>query len=162
MSDASRPRYGHVVCAIALLLLLPACVQPPLAEAPPVVARCTTPIAGNRTGPALVGQSYGMAMTALPLNSVQFGSNVVAQSMAIQSLHAARTATNTVQVFARFVSCLDSASMVMVRTSFLRADTAPAEAPSAWKAVHMLPRGTAIYDESSVSLDAAHYLIEVQ
>jgi len=142
-------------------LLLTACVQAPLADTPPVVAQCSTPIASNRPGPALVGQSYGMAMTALPLNSVQFGSNAAAQSMAIQSLHAARTATNTVQVLARFVSCLDSASMVQVRTSFLRADTSPAEAPSAWKTVHLLPRGTAVYDESSVSLDAAHYLIEV-
>ena len=142
-------------------LLMQACAPAPLAGRPPVVAQCETPIGGERPGPALVGQAYGMAMTPLPLNSVQFGSDAASRSMAVQNLYAARTATSTVEVSARFLSCLDKPTTVLVRTSFLRENSAQAEPPSAWKAVYLEPRATAVYSEMSTSIDAAHYLIEV-
>ena len=119
------------------------------------------PTAGDRPGPALVGQGYGMTMTPLPLNSVQFSSKGLSRTMAVQSLYAARTPTNTVEVSARFLSCADKPATVMVRTSFMRASTAPAEAPSAWKTVYLQPRAIAMYSELSVSTDTAIYLIEV-
>jgi hypothetical protein len=145
----------------ALVALLQACAQP-LSGSPPVVASCETPTGGDRLGPALVGQPYGMAMTPLPLNSVQFGSDAASRSVAVQSLYAARTQTSTVEVSARFLSCQDKAATVLVRTSFLRANSAPAEPPSAWKSLYLEPRATAVYSELSTSIDAAHYLIEVR
>ncbi|HYF42069.1 MAG TPA: hypothetical protein VEA35_06425 [Ramlibacter sp.] len=129
--------------------------------APPVVVECQMPTQSVRAGPALVGETYGMKMTPLPVNSVQFGSQATAQAMAVQSLFAERSQTDTVQVTARFVSCLDRPSSVRVRTSFLRASTAPAEAPTAWKTVYLEPRATAVYSELSTVQDVASYLIEV-
>jgi hypothetical protein len=102
-----------------------------------------------------------MVMTPLPLNSVQFGSVEVSQALAVQNLYAERGPTDVVVISARFVSCLDTATSVRVRTSFMRANTAPAEEPSAWKTVFLEPRSTALYRESSISRDAATYLIEI-
>lgn len=150
--------------AVAVLAVFAAgCAQvPPVPQGhPPVVVACVTPEQQVRTGPALVGRAYGMAMTALPLNSVQFGSTEVASSLAIQSLFAERSASDTVQVTARLVSCLDVPAAVRVRTSFLRANTAPAEPTSAWKTVYMEPRATAVYTEFSTSRDASSYLMEI-
>jgi hypothetical protein len=152
---------GQATLALLLALLLAGCARDRLDGSPPVVAQCDAPTGGDRPGPALVGQAYGMAMTPIPLNSVQFGSNDASRSLAVQSLHAVRTATGTVELSARFVSCLDTPTTVLVRTSFLRASTAPAEAPSAWRSVYLSPRATAIYSELSISLDAATYLIEI-
>lgn len=131
------------------------------ASTPPVVVQCSTPIASDRTGAALVGQPYGMAMTPLPLNSVQFGSHDVARVLAIQNLYAERVPTDLVKVSVRFVSCGDEATSVRVRTSFMRANTAPSEPASAWKTVHLEPRATAVYTENSTNRDAASYLIEI-
>lgn len=147
----------------ALVLFGTGCAQVPPApqDYPPVVVSCSTPEQQVRTGPALVGKTYGMAMTALPMNSVQFGSAEVSRSLAIQSLLAERSATDTVQVTARLVSCIDVPAAVRVRTSFLRANTSPAEPVSAWKTVYMEPRATALYTEYSTSRDAASYLVEI-
>ena len=149
--------------ATVLVLLATGCAQvPPMPPgSPPVVVACSTPDQQMRTGPALVGQAYGLAMSPLPLNSVQFGSSDVANSLAIQSLFAERSAGDTVQVTARLVSCLDVPAAVRVRTSFLRASTAPAEATSSWKTVYLEPRATAVYTELSISRDAASYLVEI-
>lgn len=152
-----------IISAGAILLLASGCAQKPSLPpgSPPVVVVCSTPQQQERAGPALVGQAYGMAMTPLPLNSVQFGSPDVANSLAIQSLFAERSASDTVQVTARVVSCLDVSTAVRMRTSFLRASTAPAEPVSAWKTVYLEPRTTALYTEFSTSRDAATYLIEI-
>lgn len=140
--------------------LLAGCANP-VPGTPPVVVSCSQPVNSVRSGPALVGETYGLAMTPLPLNSVQFGSNAAANLVAVQSLMAERTATQTVQVTARFVSCQDAPQVVRVRTSFLRASQAPAEAPTAWKTVFIEPRATAVYTELSTSPNVANYLIEV-
>lgn len=131
------------------------------ASAPPVVVQCSTPMASDRLGAALVGQPYGMAMTPLPLNSVQFGSHDVSRALAIQNLYAERLPMELVQVSARFVSCGDEATSVRVRTSFMRASTAPSEPTSAWKTVYLEPRATVVYTENSTNRDAASYLIEI-
>lgn len=156
----TRSRFA---CVAALVVFGAGCAQvpPALPGSPPVVVACFTPEQQVRAGPALVGQTYGMAMTALPLNSVQFGSPEVAHSVAIQSLFAERSASDTVQVTARLVSCLDVPAAVRVRTSFLRASTAPAEPTSGWKTVYLEPRATALYTEFSTSRDAASYLVEI-
>ena len=147
--------------AVTLLLAtaLSGCVQAP--TVPPVVVECSNPTDPSRPGAALVGQAYGLQMTALPLNSVQFGTHALARSMAVQSLHAARTPTDAVRLQARFVSCLDAPTSVRVRTSFLRADTAPSEPPTPWRVIFLEPRAMVFYEELSISVDAASYLIEV-
>lgn len=144
---------------LAAAVGLPACA--PMPGPAPVVADCHLPSTQERPGPALVGQRYGMAMTPIPLDSVQFGGPETARAMAVQNLYATRTPTGTVQVSARFVSCLDQPASVRVRTSFVRADTSPAEAPTPWRLVFLEPRATALYSELSASTDASAYLIEV-
>lgn len=162
MSDISRaPRSARAALAAAMVVALAACF--PVNGPTPVVARCTPPMMGTdaRTGPALVGQHYGMQMSPLPLNSVQFDSSDTAQAMAVQQLYAERTPTNSVRVTARLVSCGDRPRAVRMRTTFLRQTQATAEAPTAWKTVHLTARGLAHYEELSVSPDAHFYLIEI-
>jgi hypothetical protein len=146
--------------AILVLAALTGCATP-IPGAPPVVVACSQPVNAVRSGPALVGQTYGMAMTPLPVNSVQFGSHAASNLLAVQSLFAERNPTDTVLVTARFVSCHDTPQVVRVRTSFLRASQAPAEAPTAWKQVYLEPRATAVYTEMSTATDVANYLLEV-
>ena len=148
----------HYGCAL-LFLALAGCTA--VKGVPPVVARCSTPTAGDRPGPALVGQAYGMQMSALPLNSVQFDSNETARTVAVQALFASRTPTETVRVNARFLHCGDANGSIRVRTSFLRKDTSPSEPPSAWKSVFLTARATAVYEETSVARDVSNYLIEI-
>lgn len=152
-------RIATVLSCIAIVATTGCAV--PVASNTSVVVDCSVSRAQSRSGPALVGLSYGMDMTPIPLNSVQFGSRAAARSLAVQGLFAQRSASDTVQVTARFVSCVDTASAIRVRTAFLRTNNAPSEPTSAWRTVHLQPRATAIYTESSISRDVASYLIEV-
>jgi hypothetical protein len=147
------------LAAAVLTAQLAGCATP--VETPPMVVRCGMPASSARPGPALVGQTYGMAMTPLPLNSVQFGTVEASQSLSVQNLYAERSSTDVVLLSVRLVSCLDTPMAIRVRTSFMRANTSPAEEPSAWKTVYLEPRATALYRENSTSRDAAAYLIEI-
>lgn len=138
--------------------MLLACTTP---ERTPVVAKCGEMQLTDRAGPALVGQTYGRKMTALPVNSVQFDSANTSQSVAVQHLSAARSEVNTVQVSARLLSCMSEPLTVRVRTSFFGSDQQPLEQPSAWQELYFAPRTIAIYQETSVSPDATGYLIEI-
>jgi hypothetical protein len=164
-AQTSTPRLHTSSAAVRTCLAFTAAVLStacaPIPTLRPVVVECQAPTASDRPGPALVGQAYGMAMTPMPLNSVQFGSTDAATSLAVQNLYAERVPSNIVQVSARLVSCLDVPTSVRVRTSFFRSDTAPSEEPSAWKTVFLEPRATALYRESSVSRDTSAYLIEI-
>lgn len=149
---------ASVACAVGIMPLGGCSALP---GGPPVVAQCSDPSVGDRAGPALVGETYGMTMTPLPLNSVQFGATDIARSVAIQSLYASRTPSGTVQVAARLLSCADSPMVVRMRTSFQQSSTAPSEPASAWHDVFLAPRTTAVYTEMSTSVDAATYLVEI-
>jgi len=126
-----------------------------------LVAECHVPEHGVRTGPALTGVEYGMQHSPIPLDSVQFDSEVTASRIAVQSLHASRTPTDTVEVQVRVVHCGDEPGSVRMRTNFLRADLTPAEPVSAWRTVHLSPRAIASYQERSTSTAAARYVIEI-
>jgi hypothetical protein len=128
---------------------------------PPLVAECESGPEGGRSGPALVGVKYGWQSTPLPLDSVQYSNVGLTKSIVVQGLYASVTATGTVQVNARFVSCVDEPVAISVRTAFLLDNTAPAEPTSAWERIIIQPRLTAVYDESSMSVDAANFMIEV-
>ena len=128
---------------------------------PPLVVECRAHDSGARPGPALVGMPYGQQHSPIPLDSVQFDSNSTAARVAVQSLYATRTPTDTVEVGARFIHCGDQAASVRVRTNFLREDRAPAEATSAWRTVYLQPRAIAHYQERSISSAASRYVIEI-
>jgi hypothetical protein len=149
------------LCTAIVATTLVGCSTPRLADTPLMVVQCGVPAMSAPAGPALVGQSYGLTMTPLPLNSVQFTSVEASQSIAVQNLYAERASTDVVQLTVRLVSCLDAPISVRVRTSFMRSNTSPAEEPSAWKTVHVEPRATALYRENSTSREAAAYLVEI-
>jgi hypothetical protein len=126
-----------------------------------LVVECRAPETGARNGPALVGMPYGQQHSPIPLDSVQFDSSATASRVAVQSLHAQRTATDTVEVGARLVHCGDTPGAVRIRTNFLREDRAPAEPTSAWRTVLLQPRAIAHYQEFSTSRAASRYVIEI-
>lgn len=141
--------------------LLAACAGGCAVRHPPLVVQCGGIGGGNLVGAALVGQEYGLKATPIPLDSVQFSSWDTTKILSIQRLYASRTPTNTVSVTARFISCSDTPFNIRVRTSFVDANQIPTEPVSAWKAVSLQPRLTAVYSEYSTSRNAALYLIEV-
>lgn len=141
-------------CAGALALLAGCQSQPAM------IVECHTPVDQMRKGPALVGMDYGMQMSPIPLNAVQF-TDQIWRSVAVQSLKAARTGTDTVRVTARLVNCSDQALAIKARTSFLSQNEAPTEPVSAWRTVHLPPRATALYSENSIAVTVASFLIEV-
>jgi hypothetical protein len=143
---------------LAVAALGAACAAP---GGPPLVVECRAPESGARTGPALVGMPYGEQHSPIPLDSVQFDSYATASRVAVQSLYAARTPSDTVEVGARLVHCGDTPGSVRIRTSFLREDRAPAEPASAWRTVFLQPRAIAQYQEFSTSRAASRYVIEI-
>ena len=115
-----------------------------------------------RSGPALVGHAYGMQSSPIPLDAVQFTDASLWERIAVQHLSAARNAANTVEVAARLVNCTDSTQVIGLRSSFMDGAQRPTEPASAWQTVHLQPRSTATYTESSTSTQARHYLLEVR
>lgn len=140
---------GYRFLLLMLVVSSSGCASIP--GAPPLVVDCEKPVNGDRPGPALVGQQYGVQATSIPLDSVQFSGWKTAKLVAVQSLHASRTETDTVQVSARFISCSDKAFSIRVRSSFMDDRQAPTEPVSAWQIVHMHPRAMTVYTEKSVS-----------
>ncbi len=114
-------------------------------------------------GPALVGQEYGPKMSVIPLDAVQYTDKSLTRRVAVQTLSATRTETETVSVDVRFVNCTSSAVQLGVRTSFMDKKQRPTEAASSWKTVFVQPRATATYSETSVGREnVANYLIEIR
>lgn len=161
---------NNPILSIALgALILTGCAQTQTVSRP--VVECSTPswaqvqssASPSQIGqPALVGKDYGMAMTPIPLNAVQFTNKALAENVAIQMVVARRTATDSVQVTSRFVNCTDKTINMQVRTSFMDASLVPTEPVSVWRTVFVQPRATAVYQENSIGRGAvAHYLIEV-
>lgn len=163
-----------IILPALVTVFLASCAQPEPAPPKPdlrSVVECSFPTwayvqgstAPGQVGkPALVGKDYGLAMTPIPLDAVQMTNRALAASVAIQSVAARRTATDTVQVTSRFVNCTDKTINMQVRTSFMDASQVPTEPVSAWRTVFVPPRATAVYQENSIGRGAvAHYLIEV-
>jgi hypothetical protein len=147
--------------AIAFSVAVTAVMLAGCAAKPPLVTECLRQGHAGRPGPALVGLKYGTQATPIPLDSVQFSDWGAEKTVSVQDLHASRTATNTVEVTARFISCSDVATSIRVRTSFLGANQAPTEPASAWQTVYLEPHLTATYTENSVSTGVSDYLIEI-
>ena len=130
---------------------------------PDAVVECSVPRARPAPkGPALVGHEYGMKMSPIPLDAVQFTEQRIANSVAVQALYASRTPAETVQVTARFVNCTEEPIAIRARTSFLKASQAPTEPISAWQTVYLSPKATGIYTESSLGRgEVTNYLVEL-
>lgn len=147
---------GKLCLALVGAVFLSAC-----ATKPPLVAECGRQGKGVRNGPALVGLEYGTQDTPIPLDSIQFSDKSIVKSLSIQRLVATRTATNSVQVSARFISCEANSFAVRVRTSFFDSSLALTEASSAWQTIYFQPHLITSYEERSISPQADHYLLEV-
>jgi len=115
----------------------------------------------DRQGPGIVAQVYD-SVSKVPLDAVLAQDRGLFRGVIVQSLFAARTPSDTVQVTARFANCTDRELQVRARTSFLRADRGPAEPSSAWQTVFMAPRSLSVYQESSLTRsEVANYYIEI-
>ena len=149
--------------AIAAAIACLAVLAGGCADVPDAVVQCSVPKSRPATkGPALVGHEYGLKMSPVPLDAVMFTEQRVANAVAIQALYAARTATQTVQVTARFINCTEQPIALRARTSFLRETQAPSEPASAWQTVHLVPKGMATYSESSIGRgEVANYVVEL-
>lgn len=145
-----------------LILLLSICIYgcatPPGAK---MLVECKTPVDLNTKGPALVGIGYGMNMTSIPVDALQFTDANIASNVAVQMVRAAKAGTDTVQVTARVVNCTDDAIRVRARTSFMDKNQLPTEPASAWRVLFLPPRATTIYQEFSTSTKVSNYLIEL-
>lgn len=145
-----------LICAFATLIL--GCANKPGVK---MLVECKTPVDINTRGPALVGEGYGLKMTNIPLDALQYTDATVASSVAIQAVKATRSETDTVLVLARLVNCTDETLTVRARTSFMDQNQFPTEPVSAWKTLFLAPRATTNYQEYSTSKNVGHYLIEL-
>lgn len=144
------------ICFTTLVLI--GCASKPGVK---MLVECKTPVDINTKGPALVGQGYGLKMTDIPLDALQFTDAAVASSVAVQAVRAVRSETDTVQVTARVVNCTDKQIAVRARTSFMDDKQIPTEPTSAWRVLFLAPRATTVYREFSTSTKVSHYLIEL-
>lgn len=145
------------IFAVSMLLLVAGCAN----QQPKLLVECKSPIDVARKGSALVGQEYGIQMSPIPLDALQFTDADVAHSVAVQAVRATRTPADTVQVTARLVNCTDKPMVVRARTSFMDATQLPTEPVSAWRIIPMPARATSVYQENSASVNVAHYLVEL-
>lgn len=149
------PRSIFLVCA---LLGLSGCAT----DTRKPVVECGFPSqAAPPPGSALVATQYG-AISPIPLDAVQFTDRALTRQVAAQSLHARRSPTNTVEVSARFINCTDAPLVMGARTNFMDGTERAVEQASAWKNVVMQPRAMGDYNESSMSAQAEHYVIELR
>ena len=103
---------------------------------PPVVPGCAT-----------WAQQQTMARSLPP---VQVLSPELAQVIGVQGVSTDRTGTGMAAVQAGIYNCTDVDVVLLARTRFM-GDRGQSEPPSAWKTVHLPPRGQAVYGESAVS-----------
>lgn len=151
------PRHSRL-CLAALLVALGGCAN----EVRKPVVECSFPSqAPPPPGTALVANQYG-SISPIPLDAVQFTDRALTRQVAAQSLHARRSPTNTVEVSARFINCTDAPLVLGARTNFMDGTERAVEAPSAWKNVVMQPRAMGDYQESSLSTQVEHYVVELR
>ena len=113
-----------------------------------VLAGCattqTTPptFAGCRTWDQQAGQGNLSAVSVL--------SPELSRVIGVQEVVTSRTGTGMAAVQTTVQNCSDVDVVVLMRTRFT-GDRGQSEPPSAWKTVHLAPRGQATYGENAVS-----------
>ncbi|MBK0394079.1 hypothetical protein [Ramlibacter algicola] len=104
----------------------------------------TTPptFAGCRTWDMQVGQPN--------LGAVSVQSPELAKVIGVLDMQTSRTGTGMAAVQTTVQNCTDVDVVLLMRTRFT-GDRGQSEPPSAWKTVHLAPRGQATYGENAVS-----------
>jgi hypothetical protein len=145
---------------MALAAMMAVCAMGCVATRKPVV-ECKFPRqVAPPSGSALVAEEYGV-ISPIPLDAVQYTDQSLSKQIAVQSLQAHRTQTNTVQVTARLINCTDSPKVVGVRSNFMDRSEFALEPASVWQNLVLQPRSMGIYQESSLSAAVQHYVVEL-
>lgn len=100
---------------------------------------------------------------ALPLDTVLITDKRFRRRVIVESVHAERTVTDTVEVVVRFVNRTRRFVQLEGRSMFLDANARQTEPTSAWRSILLPPNSIAVYRETSVgTLGVEHYLVEVR
>ncbi len=134
----------HAALAAVLALLLTACAPPP----PPA------PTLGQV--PTTAGEAHSQ-----PLQSAHILDLSIRKKIAVQSVHARRTANLDAEIIARLVNLTDYPQQIEARAYFTDSQGIQTEPTSAWQRLHLAPRSTASYHISSTTGTAvAGYQLE--
>lgn len=102
-------------------------------------------------------------LTEMPLNSVSITDKAVIDKIYVRTASARRTPTGTVEVVAQIINCTDHPLNIEGRTQFFDRDQVAAEPVSGWKRLHMAPRTSNAYRESSIGTEKAqYYMVEMR
>jgi len=144
---------------IITILMLLAALHSSLVVAAPKAPRCDLRVnAEPATQPALVSEIPGQ-LTPLALNSAFASDPKVARKAIVQSVHARRTATETVEVAARLVNCTRQPLQLQVRTHFMDEQQFPSEPETEWQRLHIQPRSMETYRMHSIGTNAVGYFL---
>lgn len=126
---------------------------------------CNASALGNGAVPAngvLDAQIPG-SFSPIPLDQIQILDPTLVPHVMVQSAGAGRSATQTLQLQARFVNCTNEPIAIEARTHFIAPSGASNEPISAWKRVDIPQRGLGVYAESSIgTTQADKFLVEVR
>jgi hypothetical protein len=113
------------------------------------------------TPPTFAGCTPWEAQAGAPnLAAVSVGSPELAKVIGVQEVFASRTGTGMAAVQTSIYNCTDVDVVVLMRTRF-SGDRGQSEPPSAWKTVHLAPRGQASYGESAVSQNTTRISVDI-
>lgn len=103
------------------------------------------------TPPTFAGcRTFEMQAGQPNLGAVSVQSPELARVIGVMDMQTSRTGTGMAAVQATVQNCSDVDVVVLMRTRFT-GDRGQSEPPSAWKTVHLAPRGQATYGENAVS-----------
>ena len=135
------------------ILSLPAAVT-----AIAVLAGCQTT---QSTPPTYAGCRTWEQQAGSPnLAAVSVLSPELAKVVGVQEVATSRTGTGMAAVQATVYNCSDVDVVLNMRTRFT-GDRGQSEPPSAWKTVHLAPRGQQTYGESAISLATSRVAVDI-
>ncbi|MBP7565654.1 MAG: hypothetical protein KA795_06575 [Burkholderiaceae bacterium] len=135
----------HIAAAAALAAWLAGCAT--TQSTPPTFAGCQTWEQQRAAGNAQLG-------------AVSVLSPELAKVIGVQNVSTARTGTGMAAVQTGIYNCTDVDVVLSVRTRFTGA-RGESEPPSAWKTVHLAPRGQAVYGESAISQATSMVAVDI-
>lgn len=99
----------------------------------------------------------------MPLNSVSITDHNVINKLFVRQVTAQRTQTGTVKVIGQVINCTDYPLNIEARTQFYDQGQAPSEPVSAWKRLHVGPRTSNTYAETSIGTkNVQYYMVELR
>jgi hypothetical protein len=135
----------RTLIAVSAGLAMAACTT--TQSTPPTYAGCTTYEQQVAQAPASVG-------------AVAMLSPELAKIVGVMDAFPGRTETGLVSVQATLYNCSDMDLALQARTHFT-SEAGQTEAPSAWKAVFLAPRGRNTYTETAISTKTNRVSVEV-